>query len=110
MSGVNASEVLGGCLENERNNSANGNIQSLTSPPDWEGEENAEARYERLGRERPVKFKSAWAEICFCFSVVMSQILAVGLLYSLYCTLLIVPQGVLRFRLHHRIADDCERT
>lgn len=38
-------------------------------------EESFEARIERLGRERPPTFSSAWAEIGFCFSVVMSQIL-----------------------------------
>ncbi len=33
---------------------------------------------ERLGRERPASFSGAWPEIAFCFSIVMSQILAVG--------------------------------
>ncbi|EAW10808.1 putative MFS multidrug transporter [Aspergillus clavatus NRRL 1] len=35
-----------------------------------------EARLERLGRERPPCFSSAWSELTFCFSIVMSQILA----------------------------------
>lgn len=50
------------------------NASNLSNSVD---EESAEARYERLGRERPAKFKSAWAEVGFCFSVVMSQILTV---------------------------------
>lgn len=39
--------------------------------------ETSEARIERLGRERPEKFKSSWAEAGFVFSVVMSQVLTV---------------------------------
>jgi len=54
-----------------------GREQNLSSPSDLEEEEGAEARYERLGRERPAKFKSAWTEVCFVFSIVMSQILTV---------------------------------
>ncbi|KAI9699130.1 MAG: hypothetical protein M1836_003319 [Candelina mexicana] len=38
--------------------------------------ETTDARIERLGRERPAKFKSIWAELGFCFSICMSQILA----------------------------------
>ncbi|KAI9743438.1 MAG: hypothetical protein M1835_002901, partial [Candelina submexicana] len=37
--------------------------------------ETADARIERLGRERPEVFKSTWAELGFCFSICMSQIL-----------------------------------
>jgi len=40
-------------------------------------EETTEDRLERLGRMRPEKFKSLWAEIGFCFSIVMSQVLTV---------------------------------
>ena len=40
-----------------------------------EAEEPVSARLERLGRERPAKFKSIWAEIGFCYSVLMSQVL-----------------------------------
>lgn len=39
--------------------------------------EDSEARLERLGRERPPCFSSCWSELTFCFSIVMSQILAV---------------------------------
>ncbi|RLL93219.1 hypothetical protein CFD26_101393 [Aspergillus turcosus] len=39
-------------------------------------EEDSEARLERLGRERPPCFSSFWSELTFCFSIVMSQILA----------------------------------
>ncbi|KAL4799594.1 major facilitator superfamily-domain-containing protein [Aspergillus venezuelensis] len=31
---------------------------------------------ERLGKERPPSFSGAWSEVAFCFSIVMSQILA----------------------------------
>lgn len=40
-------------------------------------EEDCEARIERLGRVRPPCFSSLWSELTFCFSIVMSQILAV---------------------------------
>ena len=40
--------------------------------------ESIDARIERLGRDRPEKFKSIWAELGFCFSICMSQILAVS--------------------------------
>jgi hypothetical protein len=47
--------------------------------PKVEGnEESMEARIERMGRERPSQFKSAWAECGFVFSVVMSQALSVS--------------------------------
>jgi len=36
------------------------------------------ARIERLGRERPPKFTSLWAEIGFCYSILASQFMAVG--------------------------------
>ncbi|KAK5013500.1 hypothetical protein LTR60_003835 [Cryomyces antarcticus] len=39
--------------------------------------ETPEARIERLGRERPDTFRSKWAEVGFCFSVAMSQALAI---------------------------------
>ncbi|KAH0533887.1 hypothetical protein FGG08_007494 [Glutinoglossum americanum] len=52
---------------------------SGTNKPEGNGpvteEESFEARIERLGRERPPQFKSLWAEIGFCFSISMSQIL-----------------------------------
>jgi MFS family permease len=52
-----------------------------TKPPDQyygrdnNTEESQESRLERLGRERPAKFKTAWEEFGFCYSVVMSQVL-----------------------------------
>ncbi|KPI44434.1 putative MFS-type transporter [Cyphellophora attinorum] len=39
-------------------------------------EESMEARLARLGRERPPIFTSAFAEVMFCFSILMSQILS----------------------------------
>jgi hypothetical protein len=41
------------------------------------GEESAKARVERLGRQRPEKFKSLWAEVGFIFALSMSQVLSV---------------------------------
>ena len=35
------------------------------------------ALVEKLGRERPHSFPNAWSEVAFCFSIVMSQIMAV---------------------------------
>ena len=43
-----------------------------------ESEESERAPIERLGRERPAKFKSIWAEVGFCYSIVASQFMAVG--------------------------------
>lgn len=40
-------------------------------------EEPLEVRLERLGRQRPEVFSSAWAEIGFVFSISMSQVLSV---------------------------------
>ena len=40
-------------------------------------EESAEARIERLGRQRPEVFDSIWSEIGFVFSISMSQVLSV---------------------------------
>lgn len=42
---------------------------------DLEGHVAGKALLERLGRQRPEVFSNVWAEICFCFSVCMSQIL-----------------------------------
>lgn len=44
---------------------------------DDEDSETSSARIERLGRERPTKFKSLWAEFAFCYSIIASQCLAV---------------------------------
>jgi len=41
-------------------------------------EESEGDRIERLGRERPQIFKSLWAEIGFCYSILASQIMAVS--------------------------------
>lgn len=41
-------------------------------------DEDEKARIERLGRERPPKFKSLTAEICFCYSLLASMITVVG--------------------------------
>lgn len=41
-----------------------------------EGEESMQARIERLGRQRPAKFKTIWTEIGFCFSLLASMVMA----------------------------------
>ncbi|KAI9808717.1 MAG: hypothetical protein M1825_003869 [Sarcosagium campestre] len=60
------------------------NSPELPSPPQGDDRSDLEqhqlesdrARIERLGRERPAQFNSAWKEIGFCFSVFMSELLA----------------------------------
>ena len=46
-------------------------------PGDEEAPESDRARIERLGRERPAKFKSLAAELTFCYSVIASQFMTV---------------------------------
>jgi hypothetical protein len=50
--------------------------------PKEDVEESPEARIERLGRQRPEKFKTIWAEIGFVFSIVMSQVMTVSFYFS----------------------------
>ena len=42
-----------------------------------EGESEGE-RIERIGRQRPKVFKSLWAEIGFCYSIVASELMCVS--------------------------------
>lgn len=49
----------------------------MVAPGDEEAPESDRARIERLGRERPAKFKSFGAELAFCYSVIASQFMAV---------------------------------
>ena len=51
--------------------------ESLTIPGTEEVIESEQARIERLGRERPAKFKSLGAELAFCYSIIASQFMAV---------------------------------
>lgn len=44
--------------------------------------ESMQARIERLGRERPAKFKTVWTEIGFCFSLLASMVMAVRNLFA----------------------------
>jgi hypothetical protein len=55
-------------------------LQERGADPKMIDEETHEARIERLGRQRPEKFKTLWAEIGFVFSIVMSQVMTVSLL------------------------------
>ena len=48
-------------------------------PGDEEAPESEQARIERLGRERPLKFSSFGAELAFCYSIIASQFMAVSL-------------------------------
>ena len=45
--------------------------------------ESMQARIERLGRERPAKFKTVWTEIGFCFSLLASMVMAVRNFFAL---------------------------
>lgn len=45
-------------------------------PGDEEAPESDRARIERLGRERPARFKSFGAELAFCYSVIASQFMS----------------------------------
>lgn len=49
----------------------------IASLGDEEASESDRARIERLGRERPEKFKSFGAELAFCYSVIASQFMSV---------------------------------
>ena len=40
--------------------------------------ESDRARVERMGREKPEMFKSLWAEVGFCYSILASQFMAVS--------------------------------
>lgn len=51
--------------------------ESLAVPGGEEVIESEQARIERLGRERPAKFKSLGAELAFCYSIIASQFMAV---------------------------------
>ena len=51
--------------------------ENLAVPGGEELIESEQARIERLGRERPAKFKSLGAELAFCYSIIASQFMAV---------------------------------
>ena len=51
--------------------------ENLAIPGAEEVIESEQARIERLGRERPAKFKSLGAELAFCYSIIASQFMAV---------------------------------
>ena len=51
--------------------------ENLPVPGEEEVIESEQARIERLGRERPAKFKSLGAELAFCYSIIASQFMAV---------------------------------
>ena len=51
--------------------------EEVATPGDEEAPESDRARIERLGRERPARFKSFEAELAFCYSVIASQFMSV---------------------------------
>lgn len=51
--------------------------ENLAIPGAEEVIESEQTRIERLGRERPAKFKSPGAELAFCYSIIASQFMAV---------------------------------
>ena len=50
----------------------------MSTPDSGLDMESKRAHIEKLGRERPAKFKTALAEILFCYSVIASQFMAVS--------------------------------
>jgi hypothetical protein len=60
----------------DQHGSSDPDRSSLTRPPASEEPEND--TLERLGRERPPQFKSAWAEVLFVYSILASQFMAVS--------------------------------
>lgn len=72
----------------------------MTTRSDPTGIQKNEPDLEKLGRDRPSHFSSQWSELAFCFSIVMSQILAVRHLHAQNITASLTPlTGIL----HHRI-------
>ena len=53
------------------------NNAETATPGDEEAPESDRAHFDRLGRERPAKFKSFGAELAFCYSVIASQFMTV---------------------------------
>ena len=66
--------------ERKRKPSSSRHGQVQNSEEDYAGDEaeSEDARIERLGRERPAKFKTIWAELGFCYSILASQFTAVS--------------------------------
>lgn len=58
---------------------------AIAIPGDEEAPGSDRARIDRLGRERPAKFKSFGAELAFCYSVIASQFMSVRFCRSLTC-------------------------
>ena len=52
-------------------------VAETATPGDEEAQESDRAHFDRLGRERPAKFKSFGAELAFCYSVIASQFMTV---------------------------------
>lgn len=56
---------------------AEGKSAEIAKAGDEEAPELDRARIERMGRERPAKFKSLGREITFCYSIIASQFMSV---------------------------------
>ena len=64
-----------------------------------EESETETARIERLGRERPANFKSLWAEVAFCYSILASMLMAVSCAIPPFSALILLMRysaGILR--------------
>lgn len=48
-------------------------LNTIPAQNDVEATESEKARIERLGRQRPEKFRCLWEEVGFIYAVVMSQ-------------------------------------
>lgn len=50
----------------------------MTTPEEQTNTSTTVIDLEKLGKERPQTFSGTWPELAFCFSIFMSQILAVS--------------------------------
>jgi hypothetical protein len=58
--------------------SATPSSPNMTTPEEQTNKLTTMPDLEKLGKERPQTFSGRWPELAFCFSIVMSQILAVS--------------------------------
>ncbi len=87
-------------------------VETGKAPGDEEAPESGAAHLERLGRERPSKFQSTWAEVAFCYSIIASQFMAVSLPLTLarLAPNLTSRTGIFRLRLQRPAADSDRQT
>jgi len=87
-------------------------VETGKASGDEEAPESEAAHLERLGRERPTKFQSTWAEVAFCYSIIASQFMAASLSLSpaRLAPNLTSKTGILRLRLQRPAADSNRQT